>query len=190
MPSHYLNQCWNIVNWTLGNKLQWNFIQTRSFSFMQVDLKMLSGKWWLFCLGLNVLTHWSLVMHALLNWVITGSGNGLLPAQHQAIIQTKSNSLSTESFGKNFSEISIKVTEFSSKKNLIYLQVIVYFNSVFMAFVYTVINMWKICTVIKKTEGHSADFFPIPDAKGVINFCNLTQWRPKLHIGIFIFPMW
>ena len=22
--SHYLNQCWNIVNWTLGNKLQWN----------------------------------------------------------------------------------------------------------------------------------------------------------------------
>ena len=24
-PSHYLNQCWNIVNWTLGNNLQWNF---------------------------------------------------------------------------------------------------------------------------------------------------------------------
>ena len=24
-PSHYLNQCWNIVNWTLKNKLQWNF---------------------------------------------------------------------------------------------------------------------------------------------------------------------
>ena len=23
--SHYLNQCWNIVNWTLSNKLQWNF---------------------------------------------------------------------------------------------------------------------------------------------------------------------
>ena len=21
---HYLNQCWNIVNWTLRNKLQWN----------------------------------------------------------------------------------------------------------------------------------------------------------------------
>ena len=25
MPSHYLNQCWDIVNWTLKNKLQWNF---------------------------------------------------------------------------------------------------------------------------------------------------------------------
>ena len=24
-PSHYLNQCWNIVNWTFRNKLQWNF---------------------------------------------------------------------------------------------------------------------------------------------------------------------
>ena len=24
-PSHYLNQCWNIVNWTLRNKLRWNF---------------------------------------------------------------------------------------------------------------------------------------------------------------------
>ena len=24
-PSHHLNQRWNIVNWTLGNKLQWNF---------------------------------------------------------------------------------------------------------------------------------------------------------------------
>ena len=23
-PSHYLNQCWNIINWTHGNKLQWN----------------------------------------------------------------------------------------------------------------------------------------------------------------------
>ena len=24
-PSHYLNQYWNIVNWTLRNKFQWNF---------------------------------------------------------------------------------------------------------------------------------------------------------------------
>ena len=24
-PSHYLNQWWIIVNWTLGNKFQWNF---------------------------------------------------------------------------------------------------------------------------------------------------------------------
>ena len=24
-PSHYLNHCWNIVNWALRNKFQWNF---------------------------------------------------------------------------------------------------------------------------------------------------------------------
>ena len=36
--SHYLNQCWNIVNWTLRSKLQWNlyrnlciFIQENAF---------------------------------------------------------------------------------------------------------------------------------------------------------------
>ena len=27
MPSHYLNQCWLIVNWTARNKFQWNFNQ-------------------------------------------------------------------------------------------------------------------------------------------------------------------
>ena len=27
MPSHYLNQCWNVVNRTLGNRIQWNFNQ-------------------------------------------------------------------------------------------------------------------------------------------------------------------
>ena len=38
VPSHYLNQCWNIVNWTLGNKIKWNlnrdlniFIQENAF---------------------------------------------------------------------------------------------------------------------------------------------------------------
>ena len=26
-PSHYLYQCWNFVNWTFRNKLQWNLIR-------------------------------------------------------------------------------------------------------------------------------------------------------------------
>ena len=30
-PSHYLNQCWRIVNWTLGDKRQWNFNQNTKF---------------------------------------------------------------------------------------------------------------------------------------------------------------
>ena len=32
VPSHYLNQCWLIVNWTLSNKLQWNFNKNRKLS--------------------------------------------------------------------------------------------------------------------------------------------------------------
>ena len=32
VPSHYLDQCWVIFNWTFKNKLQWNFNQnTRLF---------------------------------------------------------------------------------------------------------------------------------------------------------------
>ena len=30
-PSHYLNQCWLIVNWTLMNKRQWNLNQNKQF---------------------------------------------------------------------------------------------------------------------------------------------------------------
>ena len=30
-PSHYLNQCWRIVNWTLGDKRQWNLNQNTKF---------------------------------------------------------------------------------------------------------------------------------------------------------------
>ena len=32
--SHYLNQCWNIVNWTLGNKLQW-YLNRNSYILIQ-----------------------------------------------------------------------------------------------------------------------------------------------------------
>ena len=33
-PSHYLNQCWNIVNWNLTNKLQLN-LKRNSYIFIQ-----------------------------------------------------------------------------------------------------------------------------------------------------------
>ena len=51
-PSHYLNQCWKIVNWTLGNKLQWN-LNRNLYIFIQENE---FGKWWPFCLSLDVLT--------------------------------------------------------------------------------------------------------------------------------------
>ena len=61
-PSHYLNHCWNILNWTLGNKLQWNFkwnsnIFIQENAFENVGCEMAS-----IYLGLNVLTHWLLIV--------------------------------------------------------------------------------------------------------------------------------
>ena len=60
MPSHYLDQCWNIiVYWTLRNKVHLNrnlytFIEEKAF-------EMSSGKWRAFCLGLSKLNVFSLV---------------------------------------------------------------------------------------------------------------------------------
>ena len=43
--SGYLNQWWNIVNWTHWNKLQWILIIIQTASFKNMHLKMSSGKW-------------------------------------------------------------------------------------------------------------------------------------------------
>ena len=55
-PSHYLNQFWNIVNWTLGNKFQWNFRQNTPISiqenaFENVVWKMASILSWPQCVN-------------------------------------------------------------------------------------------------------------------------------------------
>ena len=53
--SHYLNQCWNIINLTLRNKLQWN-VNRNSYIFSQENtFENAILKWQPFCLGLNVL---------------------------------------------------------------------------------------------------------------------------------------
>ena len=53
-PSHYLNQCWVFVNWTLRNKLQWNFNQNiRLFihknvfenAFCEMGVILFRGRW-------------------------------------------------------------------------------------------------------------------------------------------------
>ena len=49
-PGHYLNQCWNIVNWALGNKFQWNLNRNVYIFIQEMHLKILSGKWRPFCL--------------------------------------------------------------------------------------------------------------------------------------------
>ena len=57
-PSHYLNQCWNIVNWTFRNKNQWNWnwnsnIFIQEIVFENIVCKMasiLSRPQWVKCL--------------------------------------------------------------------------------------------------------------------------------------------
>ena len=56
---HYLNQCWNIVNWTPGNKIQWNFNQN-SYIFIQGSA-FKNGVWkmaailsWPWCVNVNI----------------------------------------------------------------------------------------------------------------------------------------
>ena len=44
VSSHYLNRCWHSVNWTLGNKFQWNCNRIVSFSFKKTHMKMSSAK--------------------------------------------------------------------------------------------------------------------------------------------------
>ena len=59
-PSHYLNQCWVLINWTLRNNHQWNFNQnTKLFIHKNVSenivcemvaklLKVLSLTWYMY----------------------------------------------------------------------------------------------------------------------------------------------
>ena len=64
----------------LGTNFNEILIEIHIFSFKKMHLKMSSAKWRPFCLGLNVLM-------VQLKWqdVNTGSGNGLVPNQRQAI---------------------------------------------------------------------------------------------------------
>ena len=69
-PSHHINQYWNIVNWSFWNKVQWNFNQNRII-FKKVHFKMLSAKWRLFLLGLNVFNpYWALCSRGYIWWYI------------------------------------------------------------------------------------------------------------------------
>ena len=39
-PSHYLDQCWIVVNWNIRNNLQWKLIKVQKFSFTKMHLKI------------------------------------------------------------------------------------------------------------------------------------------------------
>ena len=71
-PSHYLNQCWNIVNWTLKNKPQWN-LNGNSYIFIEnVVWKMAAI---LFRLLLRVLFYFHLIFPKRGSIVLTVKSN-------------------------------------------------------------------------------------------------------------------
>ena len=53
--SHYWNQYWLIVNWTLRNKNQWS-LNKIPFFFQKIYLEMSSTKWQLSCIGFKMST--------------------------------------------------------------------------------------------------------------------------------------
>ena len=66
------------------------------------------------------LTHWGRVTHICVgNLVIIGSDNGLSPGRHQAIIWTNAWILLIGPLGTNFSEISIAILTFHSRKSVL-----------------------------------------------------------------------
>ena len=102
-PSHYLNQCWNIG--PLGTNFSEISFEIDTFSFKKIHLKISSGKWRPNCLGLNVLTHLPLVPHiASVNWA------ALVQVMACRLFSAKP---LTGPLGTNFSEIQIKMQDFS-----------------------------------------------------------------------------
>ena len=54
VPSHYMNQCWPIVIWTIGSKLPRNSNWNKIFSFIKMRFKVSSAKWRSFLSGSRV----------------------------------------------------------------------------------------------------------------------------------------
>ena len=80
-------------------------------------LKMSSGNWQIFCLHLNMWTHWGRVTHICVGkLIIIGSDNGLSPDRGQAIIWTNARLLSIGPLRTYFNENLIEIRQFSLKK--------------------------------------------------------------------------
>ena len=81
-PSLYMNQCWDIVNWTIGTNFSEIAIEIQTFSFKKMHLKMSYGKWRPFCLGLQCVKLW--MPHpgsTLIVYIYTSDFNDILIAE-------------------------------------------------------------------------------------------------------------
>ena len=83
-PSHFLNQCWDIVNWTLRNKLQWNFnrysnifIQENAFENGVCERASILSRPQ--CVNINILWPSVAKWHHMVTWNCVNIGSGNLP---------------------------------------------------------------------------------------------------------------
>ena len=116
-PSHYLNQCWVIVNCTLRNKFQWNFNQnTKLFIHENACENIVCEMAAILSRG-NELTCWGQVTH-MRPW----TGSSLVQVIYCRLFICRqfgswtNDLLSIEPLGTNFSEILIAIQTFSLKK--------------------------------------------------------------------------
>ena len=100
-PSHYLNQCWFIMNYVLWKQLHEKCSNVTCWYVFRNDK----------------LNHWGRVTHICVGKLtIIGSDNGLLPGGRQAIIWTNAGILLIGPLGTNFNENLIEIHTFSFKK--------------------------------------------------------------------------
>ena len=85
----------------LGTNFSEILIEICIFSFKEMHLKMSSWKWWPFCLGLNVLTYWSLSddMWGHIFWSTSGQ---VIAARHQPVTSTNAVLLSSWHYHLSF----------------------------------------------------------------------------------------
>ena len=98
-PSYYLNLYWNIVNWTLGNKLQWTLNRNLYIFIQENAFENDVWKWLPFCLSLNVLIVGGTLQHLIDSVINQNSSWGNSGSHHFQL-----NALVAMPRGKSYTE--------------------------------------------------------------------------------------
>ena len=112
-----MNQCWNVVNWSIRNKLHWNFNRNSNILIQENALQNVVCQMASILSRPQCVNTSPLVPHICsVNWVNFATDNGLSSVWCQAIIWINVYTLSTEPLGTNVREILMKIQQFSFKK--------------------------------------------------------------------------
>ena len=76
-PRHYRDQYWNIVNWTLRNKLQWNYTRNSDIFIQEKAFESVVCEMTAICLRLNVSTYFKIICPILNPWFAAYSSENI-----------------------------------------------------------------------------------------------------------------